>query len=118
MQLDAQVLIDNFVPKRFKHHLPPFVVTHVSEVGWSRLEDGELLTFADEAFDVVITVDQHIPEQQNLSRYNLALIILFVPTNRLPDLLPVADQTIEALRVIKPGQLKRIVSPFYRKRRK
>jgi len=37
-------------------------------------------------FDVLITVDQDIPDQQNLSQRSIALVILCGRTNRLKDL--------------------------------
>jgi len=41
-----------------------------------KLQNGELLRAAEaEAFDVLITCDQNITYQQNLTRRNLALVV-------------------------------------------
>jgi len=36
-------------------------------MGWSRLSNGELLDAAEKEFDVLITTDQALRTQQNLS---------------------------------------------------
>jgi predicted nuclease of predicted toxin-antitoxin system len=53
------------------------------------LKNGRLLQAAEDAgFDVLITVDQSIPDQQNLTGRRISLVILCGPTNRLRDLEP------------------------------
>ncbi|MGO9256227.1 MAG: hypothetical protein ACLQU1_08000 [Bryobacteraceae bacterium] len=51
------------------------------------LKNGRLLEAAEDAgFEALITVDQSIPDQQNLARRRIAVVILCGPTNRLRDL--------------------------------
>ncbi|MDQ2842121.1 MAG: hypothetical protein M3Y72_13990 [Acidobacteriota bacterium] len=51
------------------------------------LKNGHLLDAAEAGgFDVLITVDQSIPDQQNLAGRRLAVMILFGSTNRLRNL--------------------------------
>lgn len=51
-------------------------------MGWGRMKNGELLDAAQAAgFDVLITADQNLRYQQNLSARKIAIIEL--PTNRL-----------------------------------
>src|SRR5450432_3220692 len=51
------------------------------------LKNGRLLDSAEAAgFDVLITVDQNITDQQNLSGRKISFVILCGPTNRLRDL--------------------------------
>jgi hypothetical protein len=52
-------------------------VRTVVELKWPpKLQNGELLRAAEvEAFDVLITCDQNITYQQNLTRRNLALVV-------------------------------------------
>jgi hypothetical protein len=73
------------------------------------LKNGELLDAAEAAgFDVLITVDQNIPDQQNLARRRISLVILCGPTNRLRDLEPLVPAAIAALRSIGRGVVVRI----------
>src|SRR6266849_9331 len=51
------------------------------------LKNGRLLDAAEAAgFDILITADQNIPDQQNLAGRRISLVILCGPTNRLRDL--------------------------------
>jgi hypothetical protein len=80
-------------------------VRHASELGWQDLDDRPLLERADASFDVLITADQNLRYQQNLSRYSLSVIILVAHTNRLEDLLPLVPEVLNELGVIQPGEL-------------
>lgn len=59
-------------------------------------------------FDVLITVDQSIPDQQNLTGRSIALLILCAPTNRLRDLALLVPAATSALRSIRRGDLVRV----------
>jgi hypothetical protein len=73
------------------------------------LKNGQLLDAAEAAgFDVLITVDQSIPDQQNLSERRISILILCGPTNRLRDLERLVPAAISALRSIRPGEVVRI----------
>jgi len=51
-------------------------------MGWARLTNGGLLNAAEtENFDVMITADQNLSSQQNLTGRKLALVVL--GTNKL-----------------------------------
>ena len=52
------------------------------------MKNGELLRVAESEFDVWVTADQIIEYQQNLNRFNIAVIVLVAPNNRLRTLLP------------------------------
>lgn len=111
---NARVLVDNCVPYDFMPYVRAATVTHVLDLGWEKLPDRPLLERADGTFDVVVTVDRNIPDQQNLKRYKLALIILRVPSNTTPRLLPIAAELNHNIRQIKHGEVKRIFAPdFY-----
>ena len=73
------------------------------------LKNGRLLDAAEAAgFDVLITVDQNIPDQQNLDGRRISLVILCGPTNRLRDLELLTPAAIAALESIRPGDIVRI----------
>jgi hypothetical protein len=46
------------------------------EMGWSTLSNGELLTVAEDLFDLLITTDQNLRYQQQLTGRHLAIMIL------------------------------------------
>jgi hypothetical protein len=70
------------------------------------LTKGRLLSAAEEAaFEVLITVDQGIPHQQNVGHRRIAVIVLRVPTSRLGDLIQLAPVILGALDALAPGQV-------------
>lgn len=73
------------------------------------LKNGRLLEAAEAGgFDVLITADQNIPDQQNLVGRKIALVILCGPTNRLRDLAPLAPAVLSTLGSLGPGDVVRI----------
>jgi hypothetical protein len=75
------------------------VVTTVQEEGWIGITNGELLRLAEDNFDVLITSDQNLRYQQNLSGRRLAIIQL--PSNQVPVvvlLVPALEQALSAIR--------------------
>jgi hypothetical protein len=73
-----RILFDKNVPVGVRLFLAPHEVRTVVELNWPpQLENGELLKAAeDAAYDVLITSDQNIRYQQNLTGRKLALVIL------------------------------------------
>jgi len=73
------------------------------------LKNGQLLEAAEAAgFEVLITTDRNIPDQQNLAGRRISIIVLHGQTNRLIDLTLLLPGALEALRSIKPGEVVRI----------
>lgn len=100
-----KVLIDECAPRALKAALVAsgHDCTTVQEAGWSGKENGALLALAEATFDVVVTIDQNIQYQQNMTGRNIALLILRARSNRLVDLEPHFPACSEALRAILPG---------------
>ena len=66
-------------------------------MGWAGKRNGELLTLAAAQFDVLITVDQNLQRQHDLTKYNLAVVVLRANTNRLQDLRPLVPVLLQML---------------------
>jgi hypothetical protein len=73
------------------------------EMGWAGLKNGELLTNAEKDFDVFLTVDRNLTFQQNLPKFEIAVLVLHGRSNRLQDLLPLVPRILEALNDPQPG---------------
>jgi hypothetical protein len=73
-----RILFDKNVPLGVRHFLKKHEVRTVVEMKWPpQLENGELLQAAEvAAFDVLVTSDQNIRYQQNLTDRKLALVVL------------------------------------------
>jgi hypothetical protein len=73
-----RILFDKNVPVGVRRFLARHEVRTVADLNWPlQLENGELLKAAEEAaYDVLITSDQNIRYQQNLTDRKLALVVL------------------------------------------
>jgi hypothetical protein len=104
-----RLLIDECIDQRLRFLFPEHDCQPAGFANLAGLKNGRLLEAAEAAgFDVLITVDQSIPEQQNLSGRMISILILCAPTNRLHDLAPLAPSATLALASIAPGQVVRI----------
>ncbi|MBS1828503.1 MAG: DUF5615 family PIN-like protein [Acidobacteria bacterium] len=84
-----KILLDECLPVDFRNHLPGHEVHSAEWAGFKGLKNGQLLDRAEEAgYQVLITVDQGVPRQQNLSQRNIAVLIVRSRTNQLEDLIP------------------------------
>ena len=104
-----RLLIDECVDQRLRLLFPGHDSQTAGFANLAGLKNGRLLEAAEGAgFDVLITTDQSIPDQQNLARRRISLIILCGPTNRLQDLEPLVPAAVSALRSIGRGEVVRI----------
>jgi len=104
-----RLLIDECIDERLRLLFPGHDCQTARFANLAGLKNGRLLEAAEaDGFDVVITVDQNIPDQQNLAGRTIALVILRGPTNRLRDLAPLAPAALSALSSIAPGDIVRI----------
>ena len=91
------ILLDECVDRRFGCELVGHAVTTAPRKGWSGIKNGELLARAEKEFDVFITVDRKLAEQQHLPGFQIAVILLRAPSNRLEDIRPLAPAVLEQL---------------------
>lgn len=99
-----QILLDECVPRPLRRHFPGHNVRTVHEEGWSGKKNGELLALmAGNGFEVLLTVDQSVPHQQNLAAIGVAVVVMVAPTNRVGDLVPLIPAVEAALIRIQPG---------------
>ncbi len=74
-------------------------------MGWESLKNGELLGAAEIEFEVLLTVDQNISHQQNMTERSIAIVILIVPDNTVTTLLPLIPELLTLLPTVKPGNI-------------
>ena len=99
-----RVLFDQGTPVPLRQCLPNHSIVTVYEQGWSRLTNGELLRVAEqEQFDVLVTTDQNIQHQQNLTNYRLAMVVL--PTTSWPLIQRHLGRVSAAIDDAAPGRL-------------
>lgn len=99
-----KILFDANTPAPLARFLGGHSVTRADELGWHGLENGALLDAAERAgFDLVLTCDQNVRYQQNLTDRRLAIVIL--STNHWPSLRLVAARIATAVDFVQPGQI-------------
>lgn len=72
-------------------------------MGWSELDNGKLLSAAEAEFDAIITTDQSIRFQQNLSGRQLAILVL--PTTNWRIIQVHQDDVLTVVNRLRPGDL-------------
>jgi hypothetical protein len=100
-----KLLLDECIDRRFAQELPGHFVRTVPQMGWATIKNGRLLRLAEKEFDVFVTVDRNLSFQQNLPRFEIAVIVLRARSNRLVDLQPLVPKFLAALPKLKPRQL-------------
>lgn len=82
-----KLLLDESIDVRFRDRIVGHEVFTVAYMGWKGTKNGALITkAATDGFDALVTTDQTIADQQNLSTLPLALVILRARSNNILDL--------------------------------
>jgi hypothetical protein len=84
----VKILLDECVDRRIAREPPDREVTTVPQRGWAGIKNGDLLALAEQEFDAFVTVDRKISVQQDLTRFQIAVMLLRAPTNRLEHIRP------------------------------
>jgi predicted nuclease of predicted toxin-antitoxin system len=96
-----KILFDQGTPAPLREALAGHSVATVYEQGWAQLENGDLLTRAEAAFDAFVTTDQNLRYQQNLTGRKLAILVL--PTTSWPKLRAQTAKVADAIAALRPG---------------
>ena len=105
-----KLLFDQGTPVPLRNHLPNHIVETAYEKGWSNLENGDLLILAEaEGFDVLVTTDQNLRNQQNLSGRRIGVIVLL--TTNWPRIKSNAALVVQAIGNLHPGSYEEIDFP-------
>lgn len=103
-----KLLIDECLPRALKQLLAEHQCRTVREMGWSGTQNGLLLSLAEREFDVLVTIDQGMEYEQNLTNRYISLLVLDARSNQIEDLTPIIPAALAALREIQPGQIVRV----------
>jgi predicted nuclease of predicted toxin-antitoxin system len=96
------VLFDQGVPVPLRQFLTSHKVATAYELGWDKLQNGELLRAAEQAgHEVLITTDQNLKYQQNLRDRKIAIVVLL--SANWPKIQPRINAVVAAVGSAKPG---------------
>jgi predicted nuclease of predicted toxin-antitoxin system len=102
-----RILFDQGTPAPLRTHLIGHTVETAFELGWSNLQNGELLALAENSFDLLVTTDQQLSYQQNLGGRKLSILILM--TTSWPQLRSHIPQILEAIDAIGPAECRQVI---------
>jgi hypothetical protein len=77
-----RILFDQGTPAPLGRELVGHDVVTAYEMGWAGLSNGDLLQASEVTFDLLITTDQSLGYQQNLTGRRIAILVL--PTTNWP----------------------------------
>jgi predicted nuclease of predicted toxin-antitoxin system len=102
-----KILIDECVPAGLSPVLRArgYQCDTVREAGYGSKKNGELLRLAEGNWDAFLTIDTNIKYQQDIAGWKIAILILRVKSNRLPDVLQHLSSCMEALETVRPGEI-------------
>ena len=106
-----RVFLDECIDWRLSRDIVGHRVMTARQMGWTSIENGELLALVAQEFDVFVTVDRNLAFQQNLGALTIPVIVLQAPTNRLADLRKLVPQLLAAIATAKPGAVRIVAVP-------
>ena len=103
-----KLLFDQGTPVPLRTHLPGHTVETTYERGWSNLKNGDLLLRAEaEGFDALVTTDQQLRHQQNLTGRKIGVVVLM--TTSWPRIRGHIDSVVQVIDNLRPGSYEEIV---------
>lgn len=101
-----RILFDQGTPAPLRDHLIGHIVETAFELGWSTLENGELLAAAEDSFDLLITTDQNLRYQQNLAGRKLSVLVPMTTSwPRIQRSIPQILKAIERSTLVKYSEI-------------
>jgi predicted nuclease of predicted toxin-antitoxin system len=97
-----KILFDERVPWPLRKLLGGHECTTAKLRGWGGYKNGDLIRLAEADFDLLITADQNLRYQQNLTGRNLA--ILELSTNDLRRIQAAGESFVAAIHSMEPKE--------------
>jgi hypothetical protein len=106
-----RVLFDENVPRQLRRELPNFVIRTVQEEHWAGFKNGALLRQASPSFDALLTADQRLRYQQNVSQFAIGVVVVETYDTRLRNRRRFLPEIREALTTVAAGEIVVIAEP-------
>jgi hypothetical protein len=103
----VRILFDQGTPVPLREFLSSHQVETAFERGWSTLTNGELLAAAErEGFEVFVTTDKNLRDQQNFAGLRIAIVVL--SSTSWPRIQKTAVAIKQAIDATLPGSFKEV----------
>jgi hypothetical protein len=108
-----RILLDECMPARVRRNLSGHDVQTVPQAGWASIKNGKLLRLITDSgkFDVFLTVDKNLPQQQKVEDLLFAEVVLRAKSNRFPDVISFVPELIRRLPEFLPGKVYVLSNP-------
>jgi len=94
----VKLLLDENLPQQLRHVISGHECITVAYMGWSGIENGELLARAASAeFAALVTKDANLQYEQNLANLPVAVVVLHAPSNDINDIRPLIPTLLKVL---------------------
>ena len=103
-----RILLDENLPADLAAELAGHEVATVTRLGWQGIKNRELLRRAQGRFDVLVTMDRNLEFQQNIAGFEVTILVLLAPSNRMVHLRPLVPAILTTLKTVRPGELRRV----------
>jgi hypothetical protein len=105
------VLLDENLPRKLRREFGEFSVRTVQEEGWTSFRNGELLSRAQHTFDVLLTADRRLQFQQNISKYDIGVVVIITVELRLRRIVAASAAIRAALATVSSGEVLSVQVP-------
>lgn len=106
-----KLLFDQGTPVPLRKYLLSHTVVTAYEQGWNDIRNGDLLKQAEaEGFDALITTDQNIRYQQNLTARKISIVVLM--TTSWPRIKKQVAMVVDSTDALQPGSYVELSIPF------
>ncbi len=94
-----KILLDENLPLKLKESFGAIhEVLTVREMNWLGKRNGELLGLVTlEGFEVFVTMDKNLPQQQNLNKFAITIFVLVGVNNKLETLQSLVPLVLEEI---------------------
>jgi hypothetical protein len=99
--LRMKICFDQGTPVPLRRALREHTVSTAYEMGWDKLDNGNLLAAVEQQFDVLVTTDKNLRYQQRLASFRLAILVL--PTTDWRKLRLHEAVIAAAINALRPG---------------
>ncbi|SFE80100.1 DUF5615 family PIN-like protein [Thermoflexibacter ruber] len=105
------LLLDENIPRPLKRELTAYQVYTIQELGWSGIEDRQLVNDAvAQNFDILITADKNLEYQQKISNLPMALIVIYPKLLKWEYIKPLVPQLILTIDSAEKGSVYHVYS--------
>jgi hypothetical protein len=105
------ILFDHSTPAPLAPYLTGHSVTKAKDRGWDKLSNGDLLNEAERAgYDLLLTADNNMRYQQNLTGRKIALVVISTP--QWPRVQLHIDKIRAVIDAVGPGAYAEVEIPY------